>query len=69
MAAVVTAPLVLVKDPQGATQYVYQGAPVPEYVDGDVLARLVADGLVSEEDAGSEDGGDAKPRARRSSSK
>lgn len=46
MANVVKAPLVIVKDENGADQYLYQGATVPSHVKGDALKRLKDEDLV-----------------------
>lgn len=46
MGHVVTAPLVIVKDAEGAQQYHYKDAVLPSYVKAADLKRLVEDGLV-----------------------
>lgn len=46
MTYTVTAPLVIVRDKDGADQYLYQGAELPDYVDTERRKQLEADGMV-----------------------
>lgn len=44
---VVTAPLVIVHDEESDTRHhLYEGAPVPDFVQGDQRKRLEGDGLI-----------------------
>lgn len=46
----VLAPLVLVQNEAGATEYFYRGAVLPSFVKGDDLKRLVDEGMVGSQD-------------------
>lgn len=50
MAHKVTAPLVVVKNEQGADQYLYEGATVPDFVSAETVKRLTDEGLIGEAD-------------------
>jgi hypothetical protein len=43
---IVTAPLVIVRKPDGADQYLYTGALVPEFVEAEDVKRLTDEGFI-----------------------
>lgn len=67
---VLNAPLVVVTDDEGRQHYVYQGTPVPSWVQGAQRTRLLGDGLLREqtdEEKAAADSDEAKKPARKSS--
>lgn len=50
MSYVVTSPLVIVRNPEQGNrhEYLYEGAPLPSFVEGDALAGLKTDGHIAE---------------------